>query len=153
MHLSPCDRTRPSLVKNPSANAEDLSDVGLTPGLGRSPGEINGNPLQYSYLENSMERRAWRATVHGVAKSRTQLSTDTYHLKETLYPGAVTHSSFSPPSAPEPWVYLLSPPTCLFWTFHTNGLHTLCGLLLGLSHLTSFQGCNMGQCFILLLTK
>ena len=44
---------------------------GLIPGLGRSPGEGNGNPLQYSCLENSMDRGAWRATVHGVTKSQT----------------------------------------------------------------------------------
>ena len=49
-------------------------DPGSIPGLGRSPGEENGNPLQYSCLENSMDRGAWWATVHGVAKSRTRLS-------------------------------------------------------------------------------
>ena len=49
-------------------------DLGSIPGLGRSPGEGNGCPLQYSCSENSMNRGAWRATVHGVAKSRTRLS-------------------------------------------------------------------------------
>ena len=49
-------------------------DPGLIPGLGRSPGEGNGNPLWYSCLENSMDRGAWWATVHGVAKTRIQLS-------------------------------------------------------------------------------
>ena len=49
-------------------------DLGSIPGLGRSPGEGNGNPLQYSCLEDSMDRGAWRAVVHGVAKSRTWLS-------------------------------------------------------------------------------
>ena len=53
------------------ASACHAGDLGLIPGLGRSPGEGNGNPLQYSCLENSMDRGAWRATVHGVAKSRT----------------------------------------------------------------------------------
>ena len=53
------------LVKNPSANA---GDSGSIPGLGRSPAEGNGNPLQYSCLENPMNRGAWWATVHGVAK-------------------------------------------------------------------------------------
>ena len=48
--------------------------LGLIPGSGRSPGEGNGNPLHYSYLENSMDRGAWQATVHGVAKSHTRLS-------------------------------------------------------------------------------
>ena len=60
-----------TVVKNPPANA---GDVGLIPGSGRSPGGGNGNPLQYSCLENPMERGAWRATVYGVAKSQTQLS-------------------------------------------------------------------------------
>ena len=46
-------------------------DVGSIPGLGRSPGEGNGNPLQYSCLENSMDRGAWWAIVHGIAKSQT----------------------------------------------------------------------------------
>ena len=59
------------VVKNPSANSGDIKDVGLIPGLGRSPGEGNGNPLQYSCLENSMDRGAWQATVHRVAKSQT----------------------------------------------------------------------------------
>jgi len=46
-------------------------DPGLIPGLGRSPGEVNSNPLQYSCLENSMDRGVWQATVHGIAKSQT----------------------------------------------------------------------------------
>ena len=62
------------MVKNPPATARDAGDVGLIPGSGRSPGEGNGYPLQCSYLGNSTDRRAWRATVCGVAKSRTQLS-------------------------------------------------------------------------------
>ena len=53
----------------PLANAKDTRDVDLIPGSGRSPGEENGNPLQYSCLENSMDRGAWWATVHGVTKS------------------------------------------------------------------------------------
>ena len=60
-----------SVVKNPLANA---GDAGLIPGSGRFPGEGNGNPLQYSCLENSMEREAWWAIVYGVAKIQTQLS-------------------------------------------------------------------------------
>ena len=61
------------VVKNPPVNAGDTRDTGSVPGLGRS-GEGNGNPLQYSCLENPMDRRAWGAIVHGVAKSQTQLS-------------------------------------------------------------------------------
>ena len=56
------------------ASAYNAGDPGSIPGLGRSPGEENGNPLQYSCLENPMDRGAWLATLHGVAKSRTQLS-------------------------------------------------------------------------------
>ena len=55
-------------------SAYNVGDLGSIPGLGRSPGEGNGNPLQDSCLENPMDRRAWLATVHGVAKSQTQLS-------------------------------------------------------------------------------
>ena len=57
--------------KESACNAED---PGLIPGSGRSPGEENGNPLQYSWLENPMDRRAWQVTVRGVAKSWTRLS-------------------------------------------------------------------------------
>ena len=63
-----------SVVKNPPANAGDTQDVGSIPGSGRSPGEGNGNPLQYSCLGNSMDRGAWQATVYGVTKSWTWLS-------------------------------------------------------------------------------
>ena len=61
-----------TVVKNPPANAGDIRDVGLIPGSGRSPGVGNGNPLQYSCWENSMDRGAWRATPReGVAKNQT----------------------------------------------------------------------------------
>ena len=59
------------MVKNLPANA---GDVGSSPGFRRFPGEGNGNPLQYSYLGNPMDRGAWQATVHGVTKSWTQFS-------------------------------------------------------------------------------
>ena len=62
----PCD----SVVKKPPVNA----DVSLIPGLGRFPGGGNGNPLQYSCLENSMDREAWQATAYVISKSQTQLS-------------------------------------------------------------------------------
>ena len=61
------------MVKNPPAKAGDLRDVGSIPGSGRSLGGWQGNPLQCFGLENPMDRGAWRATVHGVAKSWTQL--------------------------------------------------------------------------------
>ena len=60
-----------AVVKNPPANAGDARNMGLIPGSGRSHGEGNGNPLQYSCLENSMNRGAWQATVYEVAKNRT----------------------------------------------------------------------------------
>ena len=65
-------------VKNPTANAGDTRDMGSIPGLGRSPGVGSGNPLQYSCLENPMDREAWWATVHGVAESWTRLSDFTF---------------------------------------------------------------------------
>ena len=58
------------MIKNLPANAEDIRDAGLGPGSGRSPGEGNGNPLQYSCLENPMDREAWRAP-QSCLKSRT----------------------------------------------------------------------------------
>ena len=61
------------VVKNPPANVEDIKDMGSIIGSGRSPGGGNGNPLQYSFLENPMDRGAWQATVHGVTKSQTRL--------------------------------------------------------------------------------
>ena len=59
------------IVKNPPAKAGDIRDVASIPGSGRSPGEGNGNPLQYSCLENPMDRGAWWATVYRVAKKQT----------------------------------------------------------------------------------
>ena len=61
------------MVKHLPANAGDVRDAGLIPGSGRSPGEGHGNPLQYSCLEDPMDRGAWQAIVHGVTKSWTQL--------------------------------------------------------------------------------
>ena len=61
------------VVRNPPANAGDARDVGSISGVERSPGEGNGNPLQYSFLENPMNRGAWQATVPGVTKSQTRL--------------------------------------------------------------------------------
>ena len=63
-----------TVVKSLPANVGDTGDAGSIPGLGRSPGVGNGSPLQYSCLENSVDRGAWQATVHGVTKSQTQLS-------------------------------------------------------------------------------
>ena len=75
------------VVKNLPANAGDARNVGLFPGSGRPPGGGNGNPLQYSCLENSMDRGTWRATVHEVAKSWTRLST-----QDTLQPSIMQYN-------------------------------------------------------------
>ena len=64
-----------SVCKEYTSNSGDTGDTGSIPGLGRCPGGGNGNPLQYSCLENSMDRRVWRATVHGVVQSQTRQST------------------------------------------------------------------------------
>ena len=61
------------VLKNPPANAGSIRDVGLIPGLGRTPGGGNGNSLQYSFLENPMDRGAWQPTVHGAANRWAQL--------------------------------------------------------------------------------
>ena len=68
------------MVKNPPASAEDAQDASLIPWSGRSPGGEHGNPLQYSCLENPMDRGAWQVTLQGVAKSQTQLSTYLHSL-------------------------------------------------------------------------
>jgi len=61
------------VVKNPPANTGDIRDSGEIPGLGKSPGDGNGNPFQFSCLESSRDRGAWWATVHGVTVSQIQL--------------------------------------------------------------------------------
>ena len=67
-----------SMVKNPPANAGATGAAGLIPGLGRTPRGRHGNPLQYSCLQNLMDRGVWQAIVHRVAKSWTRLSTHTH---------------------------------------------------------------------------
>ena len=71
MYLRAHNEKISSVVKNLPANSGDAGDVSIILGMGRSPGGRNGNPLQYSCLENSMDRGAWQATVYGVAKSQT----------------------------------------------------------------------------------
>ena len=72
------------VVKNLPANAGDIRDLGSVPGLGRSLGEGNGKPLQYSCLENPMDRGAWQTTVHRVAKSQTQMKQLSTHAWPSL---------------------------------------------------------------------
>ena len=69
------------VVKNTPANAGDVRDAGSVPGPGRSPGEGNGNPPQYSCLENPMDTGAWRASVHRVTKSQTRLKRLNMHAR------------------------------------------------------------------------
>ena len=71
------------MVKRPPASAGDIRDVVSIPGSGRSPGRGHGNPLQYSCLENPMDRGAWRAAVHGLAKSQTRLKQLSMHTRMT----------------------------------------------------------------------
>ena len=71
------------VVKNLPANAGDIRDVVSTPGLGRYPGGGNGNPLQYSRLENPMDRGAWQAAVHRVTRSDMTEATDSTSRWET----------------------------------------------------------------------
>ena len=85
-------KTSISTVKSPQEEIKvstikvcNAGDLGSIAGLGRSPGEGNGNPLQYSCLENPMDRGAWWATVHGVTKSQTQLS-DFHFTSLSKYP-------------------------------------------------------------------
>ena len=73
------------VVKNPHANVGYARAMLSIPGLGRSPGEGNGNPLQYPCLENSMGRGDWHATVHGVAKSWTRLRVSTHAWTLLVY--------------------------------------------------------------------
>ena len=89
---------RGRVVKNPPANAGDARDVGLIPGSRRVPGEENGNPLQYSCLENPMDRGAWQAEVHGVAKSwtvRYSLSSSSHDLCFPHILSSLTQSTVS----------------------------------------------------------
>ena len=91
------------VVKNLSANAGDIRDVGLIPGSGRSSGEGNHNPLQYSYLENPMDRGAWWATVYRIAKSWTRLKQlNTHTLLSPKHPLRNTQDNFWPKVTPQP---------------------------------------------------
>ena len=77
--------TNGSVVKNPPANVGDSGDMGSIPGSGRSPGGGNGNPLQFSCLENPMDRGPWWAAAQGVTKSQTQLNVHTLTLTYSTY--------------------------------------------------------------------
>ena len=87
-----------SVVKNLPAEAGESRDSSSIPRSGRSPGEGNGNPLLYSCLENPMYREAWWATVHGVAKSQTRLSTNTY-VESKIQSTCLTSGSTTKPQS------------------------------------------------------
>ena len=72
------------MVKNLPVNAGDIRDIGLIPGLGRSSGRGNGNPLQYSCLEKPMDRGAWCAKFYRVSKSRTRMKQLSTHMMCTF---------------------------------------------------------------------
>ena len=76
------------LVKNPPANRGDVRDTGSIPALGRSPGAGHRDPLQYSCLENAMDRGAWRVIVHGVTKNQTRLKRVSMHTYRHTHPNA-----------------------------------------------------------------
>ena len=78
------------MVKDPPANAGDIRDAVSIPGLGRSPGEGNDNPLQYSCLGNPMDRETWQAVVHRVTNSWTLLKRLSMHARSFLYGSTLT---------------------------------------------------------------
>ena len=100
--------------KNPPASAGDSRDTGLIPGLGRFPAGRNGNPLQNSCLKNSMDRRAWWATVHGVTKCQIQyLNTPGVAGTAVVWASGLLASEALRPS---PCTPLDKPYACLFKT-------------------------------------
>ena len=80
------------MVKNSPTNAGDTGDTGSIPGLERYPGEGNGNSLQYSYLENSMDRGAWWATMHGIPESNM---TEHAHTHASIHKHSILAFSIS----------------------------------------------------------
>ena len=97
------------------ASASNAGDLGSIPGSGRSSGEGNGNPLQYSCLESPLDGGVWQATVHGVAKSRTRLSDFTFTY-EKLWCCSVTKSWTAARQAP--LSFTLSPDSCPLSQYH-----------------------------------
>ena len=103
------------VVKKPLADAGDVRDAGSIPGLERSPGGGHGNSLQHSCLENPMDIGAWRATVHRVAKSRTQLKWLTMHAQSWIWIYTLLYTCYMTLIN----VFILSEPLfCYLWIFH-----------------------------------
>ena len=86
------------VVKNLPVNARDIRDIGLIPGSGRSSGGGNGNPLQYSCLENPMDRGAWQAKVYRASKSRTRMKQLSTHMMFTFQDSPVAKDCSEPTS-------------------------------------------------------
>ena len=102
----------PLVVKNPPDNAGDVGDAGSIAGLGKSSGGWHSNPLQYSCLENPVDRGVWWATVHGLAKSRTPLKWLSMHAhtpNDPLHPLVDTYV------ASTSWLKQMEMPSELFW--------------------------------------
>ena len=116
------------MVKNSPAKVGDLKDVGSIPGSGRYPGGGHGNPLQYSCLENPMDREAWHATVHRVTKSQTRLKWLSTHVQPIILQFSCSVMSDSlqshglqharPPYPSTPGVYTNSCPLS-WWCYYT----------------------------------
>ena len=115
------------MVKNFPANSGDTRNTGLTPESGRSPGERNGNLLQYSCLENPMDRGAWQAMIHRATNSQTQLSTHAYTLLAALQ--AVFWLALDP-SCSQPDIFHLRPHFIFFSLLQCNCFTVLSWFLL-----------------------
>ena len=96
------------------ASACSTGDPGSIPGPGRSPGEGNGNPLQYSCLENPKNEEAWQAAVHGVAKNQTWLSSFTFTFSRRMYPVSCSFDFYFHIPKYTDKVYF---PSCLIWQY------------------------------------
>ena len=122
------------MVKNPPANAGGIRDASSIPGSGRFPGKGHGKPLQYSCLENPMERGGWWATVHRVTKSLTQLKQLSTHTHRHTHTHAQTHTHIYTPHFLYPFLHC----------FHVLAIinkATISMLLLLLSHFSHVQLC------------
>ena len=120
------------MVKNPPANAGDVRDMGWIPGLGKFPGGGHDNPLQYSCWENSKDRRAWWATVHGVTNSQAGLSTHTHPLGSAKLLGrTVVENQFMFLGKAFASNLILSTSTAQLWGWQTFSVKGHLGNILG----------------------
>ena len=106
------------VIKNPSANAGDTGDMGSVPGSRRSPGGVHGNPLQYSCLENSMDRGAWWAAVLGVTKNWTRWATEQAFVpfgEESVCTGWLIGADLTPNRAELTLLENVFPVSLKFW--------------------------------------